>query len=71
VTASQVLEQIERTRAAQLRTESALAKLVDQAVDLGIGWPEIAVRLGVTRQAARQHYQRRHRGSLTVQDRRR
>ncbi len=69
--AAQVLEQIERTRVAQRRAEAALAKLVDQAVGLGIGgWPEIAARLGVTRQAARQHYQRRHRGSVTVQDRR-
>jgi hypothetical protein len=46
------------------------SKLVDQAVGLGIGWPAIATRLGVTRQAARQHYQRRHRGGETVQDRR-
>ena len=68
--APQVLEQIERTRIARLRAEAALAKLVDQAVSVGIGWPEIAARLGVTRQAARQHYQRRHRDSLTVQDRR-
>jgi hypothetical protein len=70
MTATQVLDQIERTRIAQLRAETALAKLVDQAVSLGIGWPEIAARLDVTRQAARQHYQRRHRGSMTAQDRR-
>jgi predicted transcriptional regulator len=69
--AAQVLEQMERTRIAQQRAEAALAKLVDQAVGLGIGWPEIAARLGVTRQAARQHYQRRHRGSVTAQERRR
>jgi predicted ArsR family transcriptional regulator len=68
--AAQLLEQIERNRIAQQRAEAALAKLVDQAVGLGIGWPEIATRLGVTRQAARQHYQRRHRGSVSVQDRR-
>ena len=68
--AAQVLEQIERNRVAQRRAEAALAKLVDQAVGLGIGWPEIAARLGVSRQAARQHYQRRHRDSETVQDRR-
>jgi len=61
---------MERTRIAQQRAEAALAKLVDQAVGLGIGWPEIAARLGVTRQAARQHYQRRHRGSVTAQERR-
>ena len=70
MSAAQVLEQIERTRIAQRSAEAALAKLVDQAVGLGIGWPEIAARLGVTRQAARQHYQRRHRGSVTVQGRR-
>jgi predicted transcriptional regulator len=68
--AAQVLERMERTRIAQQRAEAALAKLVDQAVGLGIGWPEIAARLGVTRQAARQHYQRRHRGSVTAQERR-
>jgi hypothetical protein len=68
--AAQVLEQMERTRIAQQRAEAALAKLVDQAVGLGIGWPEIAARLGVTRQAARQYYQRRHRGSVTAQERR-
>ena len=67
--AAQVLDQIERTRTAQLRAEATLAKLVDQAVSLGIGWPEIAARMGVTRQAARQHYQRRHHGGPTVQDR--
>lgn len=66
--ATQVLDQIERTRVAQQRAEVALAKLVDQAVGLGIGWPEIAARLGVTRQAARQHYQRRHRGTMDAQD---
>ena len=68
--AAQVLEQIERTRVAQRRAEATLAKLVDRAVGLGVGWPEIAARLGVTRQAARQHYQRRRRGSMTAQDRR-
>jgi hypothetical protein len=69
VPAAQLLEQIERTRVAQQKAETALAKLVDQAVGLGIGWPAIAARLGVTRQAARQHYQRRHRGGEKVQDR--
>jgi hypothetical protein len=57
----QVLERIEDAKAAQQEAEAELAVLVDQAVILGIGWPEIATRLGVTRQAARQHYQRRHR----------
>jgi hypothetical protein len=57
----QVLERIERARAAQQKAEAELAVLVDRAVGLGISWPEIATRLGVTRQAARQHYRRRHR----------
>ena len=70
MTAAQILEQIERTRVALRATEVSLAKLVDQAVGLGIGWPQIAARLGVTRQAARQHYQRRHRDTETVKDRR-
>jgi hypothetical protein len=56
-----VLERIERARATQQNAEAELAVLVDQAVGLGISWPEIATRLGVTRQAARQRYQRRHR----------
>jgi predicted ArsR family transcriptional regulator len=43
--------------------------LTEQAVSLGIGWPEIAAKLGVTRQAARQHYQRRHRDRVGPQDR--
>jgi predicted DNA-binding protein YlxM (UPF0122 family) len=67
---SQVLEQIKRTRAAQQEAEVKLAVLVDHAVGRGIGWPEIAAQLGVTRQAARQHYQRRHRGCASGQDRR-
>ncbi len=57
----QVLEQIEGARLAQEKAEAELAVLIDHAVGLGIGWPQIATRLGVTRQAARQHYQRRHR----------
>jgi len=61
----QVLERIEDAKAAQQEAEAELAVLVDQAVILGIGWPEIATRLGVTRQAARQHYQRRHRDRTT------
>jgi predicted transcriptional regulator len=58
---SEVLERIRRVRVAQQEAEAELAALVDHAVGLGIGWPEIAAQLGVTRQAARQHYQRRHR----------
>ena len=61
----QVLERIEDAKAAQREAEAELAVLVDQAVMLDIGWPEIATRLGVTRQAARQHYQRRHRDRTT------
>ena len=62
----QVLERIERARAAQQKAAAELAVLVDQAVGLGISWPEIATRLGVTRQAACQHYQRRHRDGTSA-----
>jgi hypothetical protein len=41
----QVLERIEGAKAAQQEAEAELAVLVDQAVILGIGWPEIATRL--------------------------
>ena len=58
----EVLERIKRAQVAREAAESELAVLVDHAVGLGIGWPEIAAQLGVTRQAARQNYQRRHRG---------
>jgi hypothetical protein len=40
--------------------DRAITKLVDSQVALGVGWPEIAAALGVTRQAARQAYLRRH-----------
>ena len=59
---AQVLEKITRARIARDEAEAELAALTDHAVALGIGWPDIARRLGVTRQAARQHYQRRQRG---------
>ena len=65
----EVLERIERARLTREKADAELAVLVDQAVDMGIGWPEIAARLGVTRQAARQHYQRRHRDGASCQDR--
>ena len=65
----EVLERIERARLTREEAEAELAMLVDQAVGMGIGWPEIATRLGVTRQAARQHYQRRHRDGARCQDR--
>ncbi len=58
---AQVLERITRTRLHQKELDAELAALIDHAVELHIGWPDIAHRLGVTRQAARQHYQRRHR----------
>lgn len=61
VSSSQVLELIERARVTQRETEAELVVLIDQAVGLGVGWPEIAARLGVSRQAARQQYHRRHR----------
>src|SRR5438045_4058533 len=57
-----LLEQIKLARVAPQQAEAELAKLIDHAVDLGIGWPQIPAQLGVTRQAARQHYQRRHHG---------
>ena len=56
-----MLEGIRRARVAQQEAEAELTTLVDHAVGLGIGWPEIAAQLGVTRQAARQYYQRCHR----------
>jgi len=61
LSAAQVLEQIEHARRARDEAELELGVLIDHAVGLNLGWPEIAARLGVTRQAARQHYQRRHR----------
>lgn len=63
-----VLERIGRARTQREELDAELALLVDRAVTLGTGWPEIAARLGVTRQAARQHYQRRHRGEAAGQD---
>ncbi len=65
----QVLERIERVRVTQQQAETELALLIDHAVGLGIGWPEIATRLGVTRQAARQQHQRRHRDDPDRRDR--
>jgi len=65
----QVLERLGRARVAQQKAEAELAALIDHAVELGIGWPQIADQLGVTRQAARQHYQRRYRDGAIRQDR--
>jgi hypothetical protein len=64
----QVLERIERARLAREAAEADLAVLIDHAVSLGIGWPEIAARLDVSRQAARQHYQRRHHDQVGRRD---
>jgi hypothetical protein len=58
---TQVLERITLARLRQKELDAELAGLIDHAVELGIGWPDIAQGLGVTRQAARLHYQRRHR----------
>lgn len=66
--APRVLEQIEHARHLRDEAEAELAVLIDHAVDLGIGWPEIAATLGVTRQGARQHYQRRHRDASSHQN---
>ena len=43
----------------RLELAAELALLIDHAVNLKIGWPDIARCLGVSRQATRQHYQRR------------
>ena len=69
MSSAQILERITRVRTAQQEAEAELAVLVDHAVVLGIGWPEIGTRLGVSRQAARQHYQRCHRDDASRQDR--
>ena len=55
-----ILDRIKRARSARDAAEAELDAIVGRAVDLGIGWPEIAAQLGVTRQAARQRYRRRH-----------
>lgn len=56
----EMLERLKRVRSARDEAAAKLDALVDRAVGLGIGWPEIAAQLGVSRQAARQRYQRRH-----------
>ena len=58
---AEVLDRIARARLQPKELDAELAALIDHAVALDVGWPEIACRLGVTRQAARQHYQRHHR----------
>jgi hypothetical protein len=64
-----VLERISRARFQREKLDSELAMLTDHAVSLGISWPQIAACLRVTRQGARQHYQRRHRDDINGQDR--
>lgn len=49
-----------RVRRDELDRELTL--LIDHAASLSIGWPGIAARLGVTRQAARQRHHRRQPG---------
>lgn len=64
-----VLERITRARLQRAELDAELPLLIDHAVSLRIGWPDIARSLGVSRQAARQQYQRRHRGGVSRQDR--
>jgi len=58
--APELLEQIKNVRIERDKAEAELAILVDAAVRQGVGWPQVALQLGVTRQAARQQYLRRH-----------
>jgi hypothetical protein len=44
----QILERITRARLHQKELDAELAALIDHAVELRIGWPDIAHRLGVT-----------------------
>lgn len=60
LSAAELLEQIRQVRIERDDAEAELAMLIDAAVSQGVGWPQIASQLGVTRQAARQQYQRRH-----------
>jgi hypothetical protein len=69
LTAAGVLERISRARLQRDERDAELTLLIDHAVSLGIGWPDVARRLGVSRQAARQQYQRRHRDGASRQDR--
>ena len=69
LSAVKVLERISRARLQRDEVDAELALLIDHAVSLGIGWPDIAPAPGCHRQAARQHYQRRHQDSASRQDR--
>jgi hypothetical protein len=44
----------------QREVEAAVVDEVDRLAALGVGWGEIGAALGVSRQAARQHWFRRH-----------
>jgi hypothetical protein len=66
---AEVLERMSRARFQREKLDAELAMLTDHAVSLGVSWPQIAACLRVTRQAARQHYQRRHRDDINGQDR--
>jgi hypothetical protein len=61
LSAAKVLERIGQTRLQRDELDAELTLLIDHAVSLEIGWPDIAPCLCVSRQAARQQYQRRHR----------
>jgi hypothetical protein len=58
---TEVLERIDHARHQREELDAQLALLIDHAVALEVSWPQIAYRLRVTRQAARQQYRRRHR----------
>lgn len=64
---AELLEQIRQVRIERDDAEAELAMLIDAAVSQGVGWPQIASQLGVTRQAARQQYQRRYPGGVSHQ----
>jgi hypothetical protein len=66
--AAKVLERIIQARLQRDELDAELALQIDHAANLGIGWPDVARCLGVSRQAARQHYQRRHRDGTSRQD---
>ncbi|HUC23010.1 MAG TPA: hypothetical protein VMA73_09910 [Streptosporangiaceae bacterium] len=57
---ARLLERIRQARIERDEAEEELAMLIEAAVNQGVGWPQIAAQLGVTRQGARQQYQRRH-----------
>ena len=44
----------------QREVEAAVVDEVDRLAGLGVGWGEIGAALDVSRQAARQHWVRRH-----------